>query len=398
MKISKYRKYNLPLIVGLLVMLLSIFSCEKDEYPTPKAATVETTEITSITGSSAVSGGQIITDGGHEISTKGICWDTIPDPTIGVARALDDSVSNIFTNILTGLRGNTTYFVRAFATNNGGISYGENKTFITKAVPLLTTNEVKDITGNSVKGGGQITETFGAQITDRGVCWSTLINPSIEDQKISLGAGDDSFDASITGLLPSTVYHVRSFAITSNGDVAYGDDIQFETLITDYDGNVYESVKIGDQVWMTSNFNSTHCTDGTPIGSVTYHANDTEHEYGAYYSWNDIVKPNFAPAGWHVATDDEFRTLYDYVGTNGLKLKEAGTEHWNTDNGTNDTGFNAYGSSFIYGGTLKDFAAYWVASENTPTDGLRWYILDDGTIGRAANDKTMVFSVRLIKD
>lgn len=398
MNIFRYRKYSLPLIIGFVVILSTFFSCEEDEYPIPKSATIETTEITSITGSSAISGGQIISDGGQVISTKGICWDTITDPTIGVARVLDDSDSNIFVNEITGLKGNTTYFVRAFATNNGGISYGENRAFTTKAVPLLKTNEVTEITGNSAKSGGYITETFGAQITDRGVCWSTLINPSVEDQKISLGAGAESFDVSITGLLPSTIYHVRSYAITSNGDVAYGDDIQFETLITDYDGNIYESVKIGDQVWMTSNFNSTHYTDGTPIESVTYHPNDTEHEYGAYYSWNDIVKPNFAPAGWHVATDDEFRALYEYVGTNGLKLKEAGTDHWNTDNGTNETGFTAYGSSFIYGGTLKDFAAYWVASENTPTDGLRWYILDDGTIGRAANDKNMVFSVRLIKD
>jgi len=391
---KKYILHNLWLITLLLVTI----SCRDENFTTPVAATVQTFSVTEITGSTAISGGEIISNGGQTISTRGICWDTIESPTIGGSNIKDITGLDKFSCQINGLLGSTTYFVRAYATSNGGISYGNSVKFETKVVPYLTTNVVKEVTGTSAISGGVITKSFGTQIAQRGVCWSTTVNPSISDPKTTDGSGTDPFTSTIINLLPSTTYHVRSYATTSDGETGYGNDVIFDTQITDYDGNVYTSVKIGQDVWMQQSFMCTHFNDGTDIAYYYYAADPANKEYGASYLWNDIIKPNFAPTGWHVATDLEWKALYDFVGGSGLKLKEKGTTHWNTDNGTNETGFTAFGSAHIYGAQLKAEATWWTANENTPTDGLRWSIFDDGTMGRFANDKSLFVPVRLVKN
>lgn len=391
------KKYKIHKI-WLIALLLGTISCINENFPTPESATVQTKVVADVTGSAATSGGQIISMGGNPASTWGICWGTNENPTLSDTFVKDTINYNEFTCEMSGLMGGTTYYVRAFATNNGGIAFGENMSFTTKVVPYLTTNLVTAITGISATCGGVITNSFGAQIVSRGVCWSKSVNPSINDSKTTDGTGTDPFTSTITNLLPSTTYHVRSYATTSEGETGYGNDVIFDTQITDYDGNIYTSVKIGQLVWMVENFKCTHFNDGTDIAYYYFAENPANKEYGANYTWNDIVKPNFAPKGWRVPTDIEWRSLYDFVGTNGLKLKEKGTNHWDTANGNNESGFTAFGSAHIYGVPLKGSATWWTSSENSATDGLRWYLSDDGTIGRTANDKGMYFSVRLIKN
>jgi uncharacterized protein (TIGR02145 family) len=390
---KKYKIHQL----WLIILFLAAISCGNENFPTPEAATVQTKSVTEITGSTATSGGQIVLMGGNDVSTRGICWGTEENPTLSETFVKDTLNSNDFTSQISGLMGGTTYYVRAYATNNGGIAFGENMSFTTKVVPYLTTNVVTAITGTSATCGGVITNSFGAQIVSRGVCWSTSVNPSTDDSKTIDGGGTDPFTSAIINLSPSTTYHVRSYATTSEGETGYGNDVIFDTQITDYDGNVYTSVKIGQQVWMVESFKCTHFNNGSDIAYYYYGSDPANKEYGANYSWNDIVKQNFAPNGWRVPTDVEWRALYEFVGTNGLKLKEKGTNHWDTANGTNETGFTAFGSAHIYGVPLKGSATWWTSSENSATDGLRWYMFDDGTIGRTANDKSMFFTVRLVK-
>lgn len=391
---KKYKIHQLWIITLFLIAI----SCRNENFPTPEAATLQTKNVTEVTGSTAICGGQIISMGGNNVSTWGICWGTNENPTLSDTSVKDTLKREDFTCQMGGLKGGTTYYVRAYATNNGGISYGENQKFTTKVVPYLTTNVVSSITGTTAISGGVITNAFGAQIISRGVCWSNTINPSINDSKTIDGSGTDAFNSKMTNLLPSTTYHVRAYATTSEGMTGYGDDIIFDTQITDFDGNVYTSVKIGEQVWMVESFKCTHFNDGTDITFYYFAADPANKEYGASYMWNDIIKPNFTPKGWHVATDKEWQALYDFVGGSGLKLKEKGTNHWNTANGTNETGFTAFGSAHIYGASLKSEATWWTSNENTPTDGLRWSIFDGGGMGRYANDKGMFFTVRLVKN
>ena len=391
------------LVSGLCCLLLLATACQEDDYPKAIAAKVQTGEVSDITGSSAISNGSMIIDEGSPVSTRGIVWDTLPGPVIGDNVAFDETGNESFTLEMSGLKGGMKYYIRAFATNIAGISFGNERTFNTKEVPILETMEADDsefIGGRSAEFGGEIINDFGMNIIEVGLCWGEDKDPTIEDDyKVASDAVSNPFTALMEGLKPSTVYHVRAYAIADNGEVGYGQDELFETLIMDYDDNIYTSVKIAGLTWMVENFESTHYNDGTEI-EYAFHPNDPEGEYGASYAWTDIVKENFAPEGWHVATFAEWRTLYDHVEGDGTKLKEAGTDHWNTDNGTNETGFTAFGSAHIYGAALKAEGTWWTSNEldGDPSQGLRWSIFDSGDLGNNPNTKNFKFPVRLVKD
>lgn len=104
--------------------------------------TIITTSISSITNSSAVSGGNISSDGGSTVTARGICWSTNPNPTIALStKTIDGSGTGIFSSNITGLSYQTTYYVRAYATNSIGTAYGNELSFTS---PPLT-----DIEGNT---------------------------------------------------------------------------------------------------------------------------------------------------------------------------------------------------------------------------------------------------------
>lgn len=192
--------------------------------------------------------------------------------------------------------------------------------------------------------------------------------------------------------------YIQNGAKVISNEGSYEGDLQFiSNTPTDADSNPYSTVQVGNNIWLTENFRSTHFNDGSEI-TVNYHPNDPSQVYGASYSWNAIVNPNFAPIGWHVATDTEWQQLHDFVAGEGVKLKDTGSDYWNTANGTNETGFNAYGSAHIYGSALKSEGTWWAATENDGANGLRWSIFDDGSMWRGANDKSMFFPVRLVKN
>ena len=97
------------------------------------------------------------------------------------------------------------------------------------AMPTVTTAATSAITQTTATGGGNVTADGGATVTGRGACWSTSVNPTTAGACASSGAGTGSFTASITGLSPNTLYHVRAFATNSIG-TAYGSDLTFNTL------------------------------------------------------------------------------------------------------------------------------------------------------------------------
>ena len=98
---------------------------------TPGAASVTTAAVTLITTSSAVSGGNVVSDGGTEVTARGVCWSTTTNPTISNNHTSDGTGTGIFISTIPGLSANTTYHVRAYATNANGTFYGEDLTFTT---------------------------------------------------------------------------------------------------------------------------------------------------------------------------------------------------------------------------------------------------------------------------
>jgi len=98
---------------------------------TPGAAVVTTTAASSITETGAIAGGNVISDGGIEVSARGLCWSTSANPTITGNHTNDGSGLGVFVSTLSGLTSNTTFHIRAYATNAGGTYYGDDLSFTT---------------------------------------------------------------------------------------------------------------------------------------------------------------------------------------------------------------------------------------------------------------------------
>jgi uncharacterized protein (TIGR02145 family) len=227
--------------ISVIVILLfgtAIYlpSCKKEEtVPTPPTLPiVTTTNVSEITQTTALTGGTVTADGGAEITDIGVCWSTSPNPTISSTKTSSDKGTGSFTSSITGLTANTKYYVRAYATNSVGTTYGNEVTFntndiiIAPTLPTLTTTEVTLITATSAVSGGTIING-GGTITDKGVCWGTTANPTISDSKTNDELLDlDYFTSNLAHLNPGTTYYVRAYA-TNVAGTGYGDQISFTT-------------------------------------------------------------------------------------------------------------------------------------------------------------------------
>ena len=203
-----------------------------EQIPDPESPIVTTADVTDITQTTAVSGGNVTDDGGASVTARGVCWSTSQNPTISDNHTSDANGTGSFTSNLTNLTANTTYYVRAYATNENGTSYGEQKSFMTLQnieLPTVTTADVTDITQNTAVSGGNVTDDGGAAVTARGVCWSKDPNPTIDNSFISNGNGTGSFTIEISGLTSATTYYVRAYATNSEG-TSYGEQKTFTTL------------------------------------------------------------------------------------------------------------------------------------------------------------------------
>jgi uncharacterized protein (TIGR02145 family) len=401
----------------------------------PVLPSLTTIAVINIAADSARSGGNITNDGGSSVFDRGICWSTTSNPTIADYSLYIGTGTGSFTDRITGLTESTTYHVRAFATNSVGTAYGNELTFTTNAIslPALTTVSITDISASSATSGGNITSDGGASVLDRGVCWSTLANPTTADYTTSDGTGIGGFISNITGLTDGTLYHVRAYATNSKG-TAYGNELTFTTSVAgatvqDIDGNVYNTVTIGTQTWTVENLMTTRFDDGTSISLVTDNSawsssnapaycwfnNDAasyQATYGALYNWYAINPAsnggkNICPTGWHAPTDPEWTNLTTFLGglsVAGGKLKETGTTHWQSPNtgATNETGFTALpGGSRDMSGAFTPIGTvgyYWTVSMYSPIEGWnRNFDYNSSAVNSFFNYKQSGFSVRCLQ-
>ena len=133
-------------------------------------------------------------------------------------------------------------------------------------MPNLITTDVYDITQTTAKSGATIVGIGESPVTSRGVCWDTTGDryPTIEDNRTTDGSGTETFTSQLTGLLPGTVYYLRSYAVNSDG-IAYGTLEVFTTQIADVDGNIYNTILLDGNIWMKENLKTTSYNDSTTI-------------------------------------------------------------------------------------------------------------------------------------
>ena len=261
-------------------------------------------------------------------------------------------------------------------------------------IPTLSSVTPTYISTTGSQSGGYEIDDGGLPITEKGVCWSLNPNPTINlSTKTSDGMGTGVFTSTMTGLTSGTTYYLRAYATNSIG-TAYGNEISFTTYnsdaVTDIDGNYYNIVNIGTQVWLTENLRVTHFADGSSIQQVSdntewsglstpgfcWYDNDINNKntYGALYNWYTVDAAsnggkNLCPDGWHVSSDAEWNSLASFLdptlSVSGGKLKEAGTTHWQSPNtgATNESGFTA-----LPGGSRDIFGHF----SNIGTNGLWW--------------------------
>jgi len=198
-----------------------------------------------------------------------------------------------------------------------------------------------------------------------------------------------------------------------------------EGTVTDIDGNIYNIVTIGTQIWMKENLKTTKYNNGLAIKLVAngnawaaltmpsycWYKNELvkfKADYGAMYNWYAVNTGNLCPSGWHIPSDAEWTTLTTYLGGEsvaGGKLKETGTTHWKSPNkgANNETGFTALpGGSRYYYGSYFDIGTYgywWTSTEFSPTYAWSRYMLHDfDNVSKYNFDKQYGFSVRCVKD
>ena len=204
---------------------------------------ITTTEVTSVTTNSAVSGGNVTSDGGASITGRGICWKNSPGPTLTDNKTSDGTATGILAANITGLLDATTYYVRAYATNSAGTGYGDEIPFTTirASLPTVTTATTQAIYYNNVISGGNVTSDGGAPVTERGVCWGTSTGPNTSGNKVISDSGTGSYGSPIDGLLGSTTYFVRAYAINKIG-TAYGNEESFTTPAAPVTGPILTTV------------------------------------------------------------------------------------------------------------------------------------------------------------
>ena len=190
-----------------------------------------TTSASQVTSSTALLGGNVTDEGATQVSARGLVYGTNTGSTTYSVTV--GSGAGTFTSTLAGLIQGTTYYVRSFATNAQGTSYGTETSFTTQTTPTISvTATPSSLTTTSAVGGGTISSTGGASITTSGLVWGASVNPTITlSTKTTDGATTGTFTSTMTGLTQGTTYHVRAYATNSVG-TSYGPDITFATITT----------------------------------------------------------------------------------------------------------------------------------------------------------------------
>jgi hypothetical protein len=194
----------------------------------PTVTTVSPSEVTS---SSAVSGGNVTSDGGSAVTARGVVWSKDHNPTISLSTKTTNGTGlGSYVSSISGLEPGVTYYVRAYATNANGTSYGEELSFTTAIeLPTVQTDAISSISSKTACSGGKVISNGGASISAYGIVWSTSQNPTVElSSKTKEASSYNAFSSTMTNLKPNTKYYVRAYATNSKG-TAYGNELSFTT-------------------------------------------------------------------------------------------------------------------------------------------------------------------------
>lgn len=370
----------------------------------------------------AISGGVVISDGGSLVTTRGVCWNVAGNPTVNDSKTNNGSGIGSFDSYLTGLSPYTWVYVRAYATTTQGTGYGEEFMFMPCTPPGIMNLKATNITGTSVNISFDVVSYDGSLPS-----YVSLIVNNQEGYHREFQYQWSNVE--VTGLELGTIYYCFVMASNECGMIVHSEIISFTTLntgtLSDVDGNTYNIIKIGTQIWMAENLGTTKLNDGTTgLGYITNNASwgsttvpaycwydndiNNKNPYGALYNWNAVKSAKICPVGWHVPNDAEWEILRSFLGgmtLAGGPLKEEGTSHWASPNAgaTNSSGFNGLPGGFRFNDgvfhSIKESALFWSTNEVNTTEAKdNDLIYSDTWFESGTNEKTNGLSIRCIKD
>jgi uncharacterized protein (TIGR02145 family) len=430
MKLIKYLWLSIPFL------LLNLISCNKEDVPSLSTPIVSNIEVGSATCTAS-----IIDEGSSPVKEYGICWSKENEPTIYDYKTFRKGRASTYVAIMINLHGETKYYVRAYAINGFDVGYGAVVSFTTSDMSLseLNTSSINYITPKSAFSNGIVTFEGNPPITKRGFCWDDEPIPDTSDNQWTVDYDVQPYHAEYTHLIsnlsPETTYYVRAFA-SSEAGISYGNELSFTTpadlsgtvgAVTDVEGNIYKTISIGTQIWTAENLKTTKYSDGSPIPLVTdpviwsnlttpaYCWYDNEEAtyknlYGALYNWYTVNTGKLCPIGWHVPSEDEWIIIDSYLGgeeVSGIKLKEAGFEHWKQIQGsriaTNESGFTSLPSGWrTVWGEYYDIGEGSFLWSSTPCGltgaAYRYHAVDCDDITSGCTTRLRGGSVRCVKD
>lgn len=222
-----------------------------------------TYEVTSVGQDTALYSAELLSSGNGTIIRKGICFGDQNPPDTSAQVLESQSQTDFFWGTLRNLEANTLYYLRAFAQNEAGISYGNTVSFRTKTgLPALLTGIADQISQTTAVLHGTVLNDGGAEVETRGFCWGTQPNPDLSGNFVETASGIGEFSATITGLSPISGYYYRAFALNEAG-LAYGETKEFSTLANPPSVQTGSATNLTDiNVWISG---TTLDSGGSPI-------------------------------------------------------------------------------------------------------------------------------------
>lgn len=308
-------------------------------------------------------------------------------------------------------------------------------------LPTVSTDGISEVSHQSAIVSCTVQDDGNDQVGVRGICISETPNSAelnFNGQTCLIqGSGNGQYAVVLELLSANTSYYVRAYAGNNIG-VSYGETLSFATgvpsspgpILTDVEGNEYQTVQFGNgQLWMAENLRTSRYSNGDVIPEVVIdnnwhdlstgawsryeHYSEYENIYGKLYNWYSVNDSrNVCPIDWHVPGKEEWMTLIDFLGGEGVaggKIKTAGAEWTQPNEGaTNESGFTGLPSGYranwgsFYG--LNTGGSWWSSSSAPPVNAfnqLAWFV----RVGNLSQDvrvdyldRTSGHAVRCLKD
>jgi len=331
---------------------------------------VNLSSIDNITGSTADCNCEVTSEGWRRVTARGVCWSTSQNPTTSNSKTTNGTGLGTYTSHITGLSPNTTYYVRAYATNSEGTAYGKDQR-------SFKTQQEQD------PGDGSFTDSRDGNV------YKTVT------------IGEQVWMAENLAYLPSVVGPA-----TGSEDDGHETDPYY--YVYGYDGTDVTEAKAYEH---TPCDNDEYSPGGAPI--------KVYETYGVLYNWPAAITA--CPEGWHLPSDAEWKQLEMYLGmseeeadrggggergTNeGGKLKEAGNSHWHSPNSgaTNESDFTALPGGYRLAigefNAIGIYGDWWSSTGGTDSAWRRYLHCSSGGVGRIYRSKDYgSISVRCLRD